>query len=88
MCQFKSPVLLNEFNIQFQGGFASKKIILQFYESSQNIISQKDNNLVQRFEVVDDSKILANVIKFLLVDCSDMFGRVIVYNFQLSGSFQ
>ena len=88
-CNFKQETTLNKVQIQFQGGFSSKKIILQFCDSNKAVIKEtilypKDNNLLQEFS--DFESISSSSVKILLTDLSDMFGRVIVYQLKLYGS--
>lgn len=94
VCNFKTAFQLTELDIQFQGGFASKQIVIEFFGEDndtrlhQTTIHPNDNNLWQKFADIDSKGIFSRRIKLTLSDCTDMFGRVIVYGLQLSGSFQ
>ena len=91
-CQFLNPTQLTDLAIQFQGGFSSKKIVLQFFDTPQNLLSEitiypEDNNLIQTFAHICQPN-PAKAVKILLLDCSDMFGRVIIYKLDLFCSSQ
>lgn len=88
-CSFNNHFTLKQFKIQFQGGFSSKKIQIIFLDNDKNIIDEdiyypEDNNLLQTFTI--SKNINAKLIRFLLCDCSDTFGRIILYKFELFGN--
>lgn len=90
MANFKTPFRLTDFSIQFQGGFAAKRIEIQFYDDKNNLLHEKtlfceDINLKQQFADLCNEQCFAKLIKFNLCECSDFFGRVIVYDLQLRG---
>lgn len=83
---FKQPTTLAKVDFQFQGGFSSRKILLQYCDQSKTVIQEStlhpiDNNLLQEFK--DFENISANSVKIVLNDLSDMFGRVILYQLKL-----
>lgn len=89
-CLFKDNFILKQFNIQFQGGFSSKKIVIVFMNDEKTVFDEvfvypEDNNLLQTFTINNDNR--AKVIKFLLCDCTDIFGRIIAYKFEMFGLF-
>ena len=90
LCQFKQPIQLSSISIQFQGGFSSRKIIVHYLDDTRSEVKSEtiypiDNNLNQSFELKETGKF--SFVRFGLYDCSDMFCRVIVYDFKLFGTF-
>lgn len=93
LCNFKTTFQLTKLDIQFQGGFASKQILIEFFDDNnicvhQTTVYPEDNNLLQKFVDIHSNGLFSRRIKLTLSHCTDMFGRVIVYGLQLSGSFQ
>jgi len=85
-CEFKQQVCLVGIGLQFQGGFTSNKIILQFFDKHQNLISEQfiyavDKNHLQVFNNL--SPVLANSLKLIFTQFSDPFGRIIIYKLEL-----
>ncbi|KAK5637730.1 hypothetical protein RI129_000094, partial [Pyrocoelia pectoralis] len=85
-CTFKQPTTLSRIDFQFQGGFSSRKILLQFCDQNKAVIQESilyptDNNLLQEFN--DFTSVCAHSVKIVLDDLSDMFGRVILYQLKL-----
>ncbi|XP_027204398.2 nuclear receptor 2C2-associated protein [Dermatophagoides pteronyssinus] len=91
LCTFHYPFILNELNIQFQGGFSCKKILIKYLnhkdqqELGESIIYCEDNNLTQNFKDINRLQFSSQFIKIFFLDCTDTFGRVIVYKFELYG---
>lgn len=76
---------------QFQGGFTSNQIIVQFFDSNQSLISEQnlypeDKNHLQIFDNL--SAVFANSVKFIFTQCSDLFGRIVIYKLELIGNYR
>lgn len=89
-CSFHHSFILNELNIQFQGGFSCKKLLIKHLDNNQRELGEftiycEDNNLLQKFKEINPHRFLSQFIRIIFLDCTDTFGRVIVYKFELYG---
>lgn len=82
----ENPVKIKEFKINFQGGFAAKKIKIicqdSNSENSERIFNPVDSNKMQVF-YFDELEGLS--FKVILSECTDFYGRVIIYHLELVG---
>ena len=72
-------------HIQFQGGFAAKQIVVQYLSPENDLLNElyfyaNDKNDLQVFKDLPQNSI--NKIKLLFNECSDFFGRIIVYKLE------
>lgn len=77
--KFSDEIQLSSFSIQFQGGFTCKQIDVQ-NEKKETIFScyPEDVNSTQKFQLDATTKLKS--LKLLLLQPTDFFGRIIIYN--------
>ncbi|XP_065060144.1 nuclear receptor 2C2-associated protein-like [Rhopilema esculentum] len=85
--QSSCPVLINEIQIQFQGGFAGKECELEMQSEDGKVTTfnfyPEDINQMQIFPV--PSTVLTSSFKLNFNTSTDFFGRIIIYQLKLFG---
>lgn len=69
------------FQLQFQGGFNAACLLLKFVTSDgpyEESFDLEDTNAEQSFQLKNVQKNVKS-IRFILTQCSDFFGRIILY---------
>ncbi|XP_063146879.1 nuclear receptor 2C2-associated protein [Candoia aspera] len=84
---FPQMVQASQIQIQFQGGFASRKCILQGGQKGGNLSTvaefyPEDNNSLQSFPFKAEP---LDRLKITFQNSSDFFGRIIVYHLDILG---
>uniref|UniRef100_A0A8C5RLV8 Nuclear receptor 2C2-associated protein n=1 Tax=Laticauda laticaudata TaxID=8630 RepID=A0A8C5RLV8_LATLA len=85
--EFPQTVQVSQIQIQFQGGFASQKFILQGGQKGAALSTvaefyPEDNNSLQSFPFKAES---LDKLKITFQNSSDFFGRIIVYHLDILG---
>ncbi|XP_013927674.1 PREDICTED: nuclear receptor 2C2-associated protein [Thamnophis sirtalis] len=85
--EFPQTVQASQIQIQFQGGFASRKCILQGGRKGENLstvaeVYPEDNNSLQSFPFKAEP---LDQLKITFQNSSDFFGRIIIYHLDILG---
>ena len=85
--QFRNSVTPSELRLTFQGGFSTRVIRLQFFSEEtqvcEQVIHPEDTHSCQVFPL--NCPTACNQIRVVFEEACDLFGRIIVYSFDLLG---
>ncbi|KAM9242840.1 nuclear receptor 2C2-associated protein [Dugong dugon] len=87
MLEFPQCVRISRLQIQFQGGFSSRRCRLEGSQGSQALFGivdfyPEDNNSLQTFPVPATE---VDRLKVTFEDMADFFGRVVIYHLRVLG---
>ena len=93
---FNRTVTPMEVQIQFQAGFSAEEVIVQLQNASSGAwealgdeLETEDAHGIQKFDLLEEGKVpkqQAKAIKLVFNECTDFYGRVIVYQLQVWGN--
>ncbi|XP_003413567.1 nuclear receptor 2C2-associated protein [Loxodonta africana] len=87
MLEFPQGVRISQLQIQFQGGFSSRRCRLEGSQGSQALFRivdfyPEDNNSLQTFPIPAAE---VDRLKVTFEDMADFFGRVVIYHLRVLG---
>lgn len=87
MLEFPQGVRISQLQIQFQGGFSSRRCRLEGSQGSQGLFRivdfyPEDNNSLQTFPIPAAE---VDRLKVTFEDMADFFGRVVIYHLRVLG---
>lgn len=87
MLEFPQTVKVSQIQIQFQGGFGSRKCVLQGGRKGEELSQMvefypEDTNSLQSFLL---QEVVLDKMKINFENSTDFFGRIIVYRFDVLG---
>lgn len=87
LIRFDREVLASELKLQFQGGFSSRTVEVQFLTDGNcmksEVVNPIDSNSGQSFTFPPTA---ANSFKFTFSEAVDFFGRIILYDIDIIGT--